>query len=72
MQPLNQLPENVDRERQLGKPDTTAKDLASLTGDPDWKPTFAFRLGWPVRSAPPSPRRDIQSVILPDTCRTFR
>ena len=69
MQPLNQLPEMVDRERQLGKPATTAKSLAALTGDADGHATFAFRLGWPVRPAPASPRRALQSVMLPDGCR---
>jgi hypothetical protein len=67
-QPMNQLPERVDRERQLGLPATTAKVLASLTGDPGWRPTFAFRFGFPVRRASASPRRDLQSVILPGGC----
>ena len=69
MQPLNQLPEMVDRERQLGKPAATAKVLAALAGDADWRPTFAFRLGWPVRLAPASPRRTLDSVMLPDGCK---
>ncbi len=68
MQPLNQLPERVDRERQLGKPAETEKVLAGLTGDPVWRPTFAFRLGWPVRPAPASPRRTLDSVMLPEGC----
>ncbi|MGO9604256.1 MAG: hypothetical protein ACLQAT_12825 [Candidatus Binataceae bacterium] len=67
-QPLNQLPERVDRERQLGLPASTAKTLATLTGDPAWHPTFAFRLGFPTRGASASPRRDPRSVIFPDGC----
>ncbi len=68
MQPLNQLPERVDRERQLGKPAGTAKELAALTGDAGWLPTFAFRLGWPARPAPASPRRPLEDVLLPASC----
>jgi len=68
MQPLNQLPEMVDRERQLGKPPATAKALAALTGDASRLPTFAFRLGWPMRPAPASPRRTLDSVMLPRGC----
>ncbi len=67
-QPLNQLPERVDREKQLGLPATTCKVLASLAGDAGWLPTFAFRLGFPVRPAPASPRRDPQSVISAVGC----
>jgi hypothetical protein len=64
MQPLNQLPEMVDRERQTGRPADTAKALAALTGDRDWLTTFAFRLGWPARQAPASPRRALADVIV--------
>jgi nitroreductase len=67
-QPMNQLPERVDREKQLGLPATTEKALASLTGAARWRPTFAFRLGFPVRPAPASPRRDPKSVIMSAGC----
>lgn len=65
MQPLNQLPECVDRERQLGRPSISSRTLAGLGGDPEWRPTFAFRIGWPTRPGPASPRRSLQSVVLP-------
>jgi hypothetical protein len=65
MQPLNQLPECVDRELQLGKPAATAKTLAGFCGDSQWQPTFAFRVGWPTRPAAASPRRALQSVVMP-------
>ena len=65
MQPLNQLPECVDRELQLGKPATFRKTLAGFCGDSRWQPTFAFRAGWPTRPAPASPRRTLQSVVMP-------
>jgi hypothetical protein len=65
MQPLNQLPECVDREQQLGKPAAFAKTLAGFCGDSHWQPTFAFRVGWPTRPAAASPRRALQSVVMP-------
>jgi hypothetical protein len=65
MQPLNQLPECVDRELQLGKPATFRKTLAGFCRDSQWQPTFAFRAGWPTRPAPASPRRTLQSVVMP-------
>lgn len=64
MQPLNQPVELVDRQRQLQQPATIEKALADLTGEPDWQPTFAFRLGYPLRQANLSPRRNVQSVLL--------
>ncbi len=65
MQPLNQLPECVDRERQLGTPAIYRQALAGLSGDPEWHPTFAFRLGWPTRPGAASPRRSLASVVMP-------
>jgi hypothetical protein len=65
MQPLNQLPECVDRELQLGQPATFSKTLGAFGADPEWLPTFAFRVGWPTRAAATSPRRALQSVIMP-------
>jgi hypothetical protein len=64
MQPISQLPEVVDRERQLGRPSTTAALLAELTGDPTWHPTFVFRLGYPLNEVLPSARRPIEDVLL--------
>ena len=64
MQPINQLPEMVDRERQLNQPPQTAAVLAELTGDTGWKPTFAFRMGYPTREALPSPRRAVAAVVM--------
>jgi hypothetical protein len=63
MQPLNQLPECADRELQLGKPPVFRKTLAHLSGDADWQPTFAFRIGWATRPGAASPRRALDSVI---------
>jgi hypothetical protein len=65
MQPLNQLPECVDRERQLGRPAGFRNTVAGLSADAQWQPTFAFRLGWPTRPGAASPRRSLQSVVMP-------
>jgi hypothetical protein len=67
-QPLNQLPERVDREGQMGLPSSTQKVLVSLAGGSRWRPTFAFRLGFSLRGATPSPRRDLEAVILAAGC----
>ena len=63
MQPLNQPVELVDRERELNKEHHAAQVLADLTGDPAWKPTFAFRAGYSVREALASPRRPVEQVV---------
>ncbi len=62
-QPLNQLPEMIDRERQLGRPPGFAADAALLLPDPGWRPTFAFRIGMPRQPAAASPRRPVSEVI---------
>jgi hypothetical protein len=67
MQPLNQLPECADRERQLGRAASYRNALVGFSGDADWQPTFAFRVGWPTRPGAASPRRSLQSVVMPPT-----
>jgi nitroreductase len=64
MQPINQPVELVDRQRQLAREPVAARTLTSLLGDPKWKPTFSFRIGFPTRDAPPSPRRDVMDVLM--------
>jgi hypothetical protein len=64
MQPLNQLPECVDRERQAGGPSISRATLTGFSGDAEWQPTFAFRVGWPTRPAAASPRRSLASVVM--------
>lgn len=63
MQPLNQIPEVIDRERDLGRPAAIAARIASLIVDRAWHPTFGFRLGYPTRSAAASPRRALAAAI---------
>ncbi|OSZ64502.1 hypothetical protein CAP39_13165 [Sphingomonas sp. IBVSS1] len=62
-QPLNQLPEMVDRERQLGQPARFAGQTDALLDDPAWRPSFAFRLGLADGPAPPALRRPVSEVI---------
>lgn len=64
MQPLNQPVEMVDRERKLNKEPHAAQALADLTDEPAWKPTFAFRAGYPEREALASPRRPAEQVVV--------
>ncbi|MCC5860168.1 MAG: hypothetical protein JJT90_18605 [Ectothiorhodospiraceae bacterium] len=63
MQPLNQPVERVDRERQLGIKPVAASALEALTSPPAGRPTFAFRIGFPMRVAPASPRRSLAQVL---------
>ena len=63
-QPVNQMLEVVDRERQLGQPVKTASVLNELTGDTTWRPTFAFRLGYPDSDVLPSARRPVGEVLV--------
>lgn len=63
-QPINQAVEVVDRERTLDKEPREVGLLAELTGDAAWRPTFMFRMGYPVRPAPPSPRRLVQDMLV--------
>lgn len=63
-QPINQAVEVVDRERTLHKEPREVGLLTELTGEAAWQPTFMFRMGYPVRPSPPSPRRSVQDVLV--------
>ncbi|PZN92045.1 MAG: hypothetical protein DCF31_17990 [Alphaproteobacteria bacterium] len=62
-QPLNQLPEMIDRERQLRRPPRFARAADGLLDDVAWRPTFALRTGNPMAPARASPRRPVSEVI---------
>lgn len=64
MHPINQMPEIVDRERQLDQPAQMAEFFDGITQDPAWRPTFAFRLGYPTMSLLPSARRPVEEVTV--------
>jgi hypothetical protein len=61
-QPLDQLLEVADRERELGRPRTAEPLLAELT-DAGWHPVMTFRLGWPRAPGPASVRRPIAGFV---------
>jgi hypothetical protein len=63
-QPLNQPVECIDRNAMLGRVDVYETALVKLAALPDWKPTFAFRLGYAERTALPSPRRPLDDVVV--------
>lgn len=62
-QPLNQPVECIDRNAQLGRPDTYQSVLLRLARQTGWQPTFVFRLGYAEKPALPSPRRPFDDVI---------
>jgi nitroreductase len=62
--PSNEAVEMVDHERLRGKEPKQAGFLTGITGDVGWQPTFVFYMGYPIRTAPPSPRRSIENVVL--------
>ena len=64
MQPLNQMCERADRERQLGSEPVFGRAVYDLVGINDWHGIMPFRLGYPTRSALASPRRSVQEVLL--------
>lgn len=64
IQPVNQIPEIVDRQKQLGQKSMMAAATASLIGNTEWQPTFAFRLGHPTTQPLPSARRPVSEVLI--------
>ena len=62
--PLNQMPERADRERQLGIEPRFGKALQDLVGDANLQALMPFRIGYPTVAEKPSPRRDVQSVLM--------
>ena len=64
-QPLNQLPEMIDREAQLGQPPRFARAADALLDDAAWRPSFAFRLGVADAPAGAALRRPVSAVIGP-------
>lgn len=61
-QPLNQLTERADRERQLGSEPTFGDALNGLA-DGRGQVLMPFRIGYPLQGARPSPRRTLEEVI---------
>jgi hypothetical protein len=63
-QPLNQMSERADREQQLGIEPRFGKALKELVGNAGAQVLMPFRIGYPTVAARPSPRRDLQSVLV--------
>ncbi|MFZ4815557.1 MAG: Acg family FMN-binding oxidoreductase [Phototrophicaceae bacterium] len=64
MQPLNQICERADRERQQGVDAVFGRALRDLTGGDEWQGIMPFRVGYATRAALASPRRAVQKVLL--------
>lgn len=63
-QPLNQMCERADRERQLGISPVFGEAVRSLLGDDQWRGIMPFRMGYPTQPAFPSPRRSLAEVSI--------
>ncbi len=64
MQPLNQMCERADRERQLGIDPVYGNAMRALLNDDEWQGIMPFRAGYPTRTARLSPRRTLDKVLL--------
>lgn len=64
VQPLNQMSERADREQQLGIEPRFGAALKELVADAGSQALMPFRIGYPTVEAKPSPRRDVQSVLV--------
>lgn len=64
-QPLNQLPDIIDRNAATGQPPRFARAVDALLDDPALRPGFAFRLGRADAPAQVALRRPVSAVIGP-------
>lgn len=62
--PANGSIELIDHQRDRNQPPKSAETLAKFTGDASWQPTFMFYMGYALRPAPASPRRDVDQVRI--------
>jgi len=62
--PCSEAVEMVDYERMQGRAPKCLFQLAEITGDPTWQPTFVFLMGYPTETAHASPRRPVQESLL--------
>jgi hypothetical protein len=61
--PCNEAVEMVDHERMQGRTPKYLSQLAEITGDPTWQPTFVFLMGYSTETAHASPRRSVQASL---------
>jgi nitroreductase len=65
MQPLSQILERADREKQLSLPPQFTDSLSEIIADPAYHAVMLFRFGYPTQ--PPTaaaPRRSVDAVLL--------
>jgi hypothetical protein len=62
--PINEAVELIDHERLRNQEPRASAQLADLTHDATWQPTFMFRIGYPIRPALASPRRPVKDVVI--------
>ena len=62
LQHMNQVTERIDRERTTGAAATYAPALDALLATPGVHALSTFRVGHPVRTPRPSPRRPLSAV----------
>jgi len=62
--PINEAVELIDHERLRNQEPRASAELAELTHDATWQPTFMFRIGYAIRPAHASPRRPAKDVII--------
>src|SRR5580692_5140510 len=62
--PVNEAVELIDHERLRNQEAQASAQLAELTRDATWQPTFMFRIGYPIRPALASPRRPVKDVMI--------
>jgi len=64
MQPVNQVPERIDRAHSLGEESIFNSELQRLIGESHWQALMPFRIGNPQQEALKSPRRFVSEVII--------
>ncbi len=60
---MNQVSERIARDTMLGDSDRFSRRWAEITGVPADESLLAFRVGYPERTAEPSPRRSLADVV---------
>jgi hypothetical protein len=64
LHPLNQLSERADRESTLDIKPKFGNDLREAINDTNWQALMAFRIGYPLLDSLPSPRRNVENVLI--------
>lgn len=64
MQPVNQIPERIDRNDSLGKKSIFVGQMHGLLNQTQWQVLMPFRIGHPLQEALPSPRRHVNDVVI--------